>query len=67
MQAWFSMGEPIPVGVGPVCWTPLPTGFSEWELRPRHAERSPIVYDPFNVIVEFGLLICVKNFCFHIH
>ena len=25
------------MGVGPVCWTSLPTGFSEWEL-----ERSPI-------------------------
>ena len=30
------------MGVGPVCWTSLPTGLSEWELGPCHAERSPI-------------------------
>ena len=28
--------------VGPVCWTSLPTGLSEWELGPCQAERSPI-------------------------
>ena len=30
------------MGVGPVCRTSLSTGLSEWELGPRHAERSPI-------------------------
>ena len=30
------------MGVGPVCWTSLPTGFSEWELGPHHAEQSPV-------------------------
>ena len=30
------------MGVGPVCQTSLSTGRSEWELGPRHAERSPI-------------------------
>ena len=29
------------MGVGPVCWTSLPTGLSEWELGPHHAEQSP--------------------------
>ena len=33
------------MGVGPVCQTSLPTGFSEWELGPRHAEQPPIVND----------------------
>ena len=31
------------MGVGPVCQTSLPTGFSEWELGPCHAEWSPIL------------------------
>ena len=31
------------MGVGPVCWTSLPTGLSEWELGPRHVEWSPII------------------------
>ena len=30
------------MGVGLVCWTLLSTGLSEWEVGPRHAERSPI-------------------------
>ena len=30
------------MGMGPVCWTSLLTGLSEWELGPRHTERSPI-------------------------
>ena len=30
------------MGVGPVCWTSLPTGLSEWELGPCHTEQSPI-------------------------
>ena len=34
--------ENLFVGVGPVCWTSLPTGLSGWELGPRHTERSPI-------------------------
>ena len=34
--------ENLSVGMGPVCWTLLPTGLSEWELGPRHAEGSPI-------------------------
>ena len=35
--------------VGPVCWTLLPTGFSEWELGPCHAEQSPIFPPLFSV------------------
>ena len=35
--------ENLFVGVGPVCWASLPTGLSEWELGPCHAERSPII------------------------
>ena len=30
------------MGLGPVCWTSLSTGLSEWELGPHHAEQSPI-------------------------
>ena len=30
------------MGLGPVFQTSLPTGFSEWELGPRHEEPSPI-------------------------
>ena len=33
------------MGVGPVCWTLLPTGLSEWELGPHHTEWSPIQID----------------------
>ena len=32
--------ENLSVGVHPMCQTPLPTGFSEWELGPCHAEQS---------------------------
>ena len=32
------------MGVGPVCWTSLSTGFSEWELGPCLAECSPILF-----------------------
>ena len=41
MQAWFPTGEPI-CGRGSCVPTSLPTGLSEWELGPRHAEWSPI-------------------------
>ena len=30
------------MGMGPVCRTLLPTGFSKWKLGPRHPERSPV-------------------------
>ena len=30
------------MGVGPVCLTSLPTGFSECELGPHHVELSPV-------------------------
>ena len=30
------------MGVGPMCWTSLPTGLSEWELGPRHSGQSPV-------------------------
>ena len=36
------------MGMGPVCRTSLPTGLSEWELGPQHAEWSPIMeFCPF--------------------
>ena len=35
------------MGVGPVCQTSLSTGLPEWELGPRHAERSPISLQGF--------------------
>ena len=35
------------MGVGPVCWTSLPTGLSEWKLGPRHTEWSPILFLAF--------------------
>ena len=33
--------ENLSVGLGPVCWTSLSTGLSEWELGPCQAEWSP--------------------------
>ena len=37
------------MGVGPVCWTSLPTGLSEWELGPRHTEQSSI-FPPLSLV-----------------
>ena len=44
------------MGVGPVCWTSLPTGLSEWELGPRHVERSPITNFFSLLPLRFSLL-----------
>ena len=30
------------MSLGPVCWTWIPTGSSEWDLGPCHTEWSPI-------------------------
>ena len=38
--------------VGPVCWTLLPTGLSEWELGPWHRERSPIISYLFKDLIS---------------
>ena len=49
------------MGVGPVCQTSLSIGLSEWELGPRHAEQSLILFHNNLNFMQLLLALCTEG------